>query len=336
MKFAILGTTSWGTTLGIMLAKRGENVSLIAQTTEEAERLNREQQNAKYAPGQPFPPSLKATASMEEACKAADMTIIAVPSSRLRENARKIRKSLDPSTILVSAVKGLEAETGKRMSQLLAEELPSAYKERTCALSGPNLSKEILLGLPASTVLACRNTAMATSGQNMLNSSTFRVYTNDDVAGVEFGGALKNIIAIGAGIADGLGMGNNAKASFISRGLAEITRLGVAAGAHPSTFAGLAGLGDLIATCESKLSRNHYLGEQLAKGRKLDEIRSTMINTVEGVDTTRAALVLAKRYKVEMPITQATYKVLFEGLSPQKAMQELMSRSPRPESEKTG
>ena len=334
MKFAIVGTTSWGTTLAIMLAKRGEDVCLLAQTPQESERLNRERQNAKYAPGQTFPPSLKAMASIEEACHGAEMTIIAVPSSRLRENAKKIKKSLDAATILVSAVKGLEAETGKRMTQLLAEELPSVFKERTCVLSGPNLSKEILLGLPASTVLACRNTNIATSGQNMLNSGTFRVYTNEDVPGVEFGGALKNIIAIGAGIADGLGMGNNAKASFIARGLAEITRLGVAAGAHPSTFAGLAGLGDLIATCESKLSRNHYLGEQLAKGRKLDEIRSTMINTVEGVDTTRAALILAKRYKVEMPIAQVTYQVLFEGMSPQKAMQELMSRSPRPESEK--
>ncbi|MSQ32778.1 MAG: NAD(P)-dependent glycerol-3-phosphate dehydrogenase [Dehalococcoidia bacterium] len=334
MKFAIIGTTSWGTTLGIMLAKRGESVSLLAQTPEEAERLNRERQNLKYAPGQSFPPSLKATASVEDACRGSDMTIIAVPSSRLRENAKKLKKALDPATILVSAVKGLEAETGKRMSQLLAEELPIAFKERTCVLSGPNLSKEILLGLPASTVLACRNTTIATSGQHMLNSGTFRVYTNDDVAGVEFGGSLKNIIAIGAGIADGLGMGNNAKASFISRGLAEMTRLGVAAGAHPRTFAGLAGLGDLIATCESKLSRNHYLGEQLAKGRKLDEIRSTMINTVEGVDTTRAALILAKRYKVEMPIAEATYRVLFEGVSPQKAMQELMSRTPRHESEK--
>lgn len=334
MKFAVLGTTSWGTTLAIMLAKRGENVALIAQTPEEADRLNKEKQNAKYAPGQPFPQSLKATASMDEACKGADMTLIAVPSSRLRENAKKIRKSLDPSTILVSAVKGLEANSGKRMSQLLAEELMPVFKERTCALSGPNLSKEILLGLPASTVLACRNAAVAAAGQNMLNSNIFRVYTNDDVTGVEFGGALKNIIAIGAGIADGLGMGNNAKASFISRGLAEITRLGVAAGAHPRTFAGLAGLGDLIATCESRLSRNHYLGEQLAKGRRLDEIRSTMINTVEGVDTTRAALILAKRYKVDMPIAQATSRVLFEGLSPQKAMQELMNRSPRGEADK--
>lgn len=334
MKFAIIGTTSWGTTLAIMLAKRSESVYLLAQTPEESERLNRERLNAKYAPGQSFPPSLKATASAEEACSGAGMTIIAVPSSRLRENARNIKKSLDRETIFVSAVKGLEAETGKRMTQLLAEELPAAFKEHTCVLSGPNLSKEILLGLPASTVLACRNVKVATAGQSMLNSNTFRVYTNEDVTGVEFGGALKNIIAIGAGISDGLGMGNNAKASFISRGLAEITRLGVAAGAHPRTFAGLAGLGDLIATCESKLSRNHYFGEQLAKGRKLDEIRSTMINTVEGVDTTRAALVLAKRYKVEMPIAEATSKVLFEGMSPQRAMQELMSRSPRTESEK--
>ena len=198
-------------------------------------------------------------------------------------------------------------------------------------MSGPNFAREIVEGKIASTVVAGRNAAMTEHAQTILMSSSFRVYTSDDVTGVELGGALKNIIALGAGIADGLDIGDNGKAAFITRGLAEITRLGIAAGAQPLTFAGLAGLGDLIATCASKLSRNRYVGEQLAQGRSWPEIRDSMSNVAEGVNTTRAALAMANELNVELPITRAAYRVLFEGLAPRDAIVELMERPPRSE-----
>jgi glycerol-3-phosphate dehydrogenase (NAD(P)+) len=217
------------------------------------------------------------------------------------------------------------------MSQVMEEELPAHLHQGICVLSGPNLAKEVVQGKPASTVVAARNPSAAAQAQAILMSPNFRVYTSDDVTGVELGGALKNIIALGAGIGDGLGMGDNAKAAFITRGLAEITRLGLAAGASPLTFAGLAGLGDLIATCASPLSRNHYVGMQLAQSRSWPEIRESMENVAEGVNTTVAALELARGLGVEMPIAQAAHRVLFEGLSPQEAVAELMGRPPRSE-----
>jgi glycerol-3-phosphate dehydrogenase (NAD(P)+) len=217
------------------------------------------------------------------------------------------------------------------MSQVLADELPESFHSRIGVLSGPNLAKEIAQGMPASTVVASRDEWVALKAQELFMCSTFRVYTNNDVVGVELGGALKNIIALGAGISDGLGYGDNGKAAFITRGLVEITRLGVAAGASPLTFAGLAGLGDLVATCSSPLSRNRYVGEQLAAGRGLEEILSSMTNVAEGVDTTLGALRLASELNVDMPLTQAISMVLFEGMDPRQAVTDLMGRAPRPE-----
>ena len=202
---------------------------------------------------------------------------------------------------------------------------------RIGVLSGPNLSKEIAKCIPSSTVVAAKDAELASAAQAMIMTPYFRVYTNTDVLGVELGGALKNTIAIGSGISDGLGLGDNAKAAFITRGLAEITRLGVAAGANPSTFTGLAGLGDLIATSASPLSRNRYVGEHLAKGRKLNDILATMQNVAEGVDTTAAAMKMAQELNVEMPITEATHRILFEGLDPRQAVTELLGRAPQPE-----
>jgi glycerol-3-phosphate dehydrogenase (NAD(P)+) len=331
MKIGIVGTTSWATTLAIMLAERDYEVKLLARTSDEARLLNRERENAKYLPGYAFPKQLRATASAEEALQRTTLVIFAVPSNRLRDNVRQVRHALDEGPAIVSGVKGLEVDTGKRMSQVLVEELPEPLHGNICVLSGPNLSKEIIQKLPAGTVVASHDESVATSVQQMLSSSAFRVYTNTDVIGVELGGALKNIIAIGAGIIDGLGLGSNAKASFLTRGLAEITRLGVTAGAEPRTFAGLAGLGDLMATCNSPLSRNRYVGEQLAKGLSLGDILDSMVNVAEGVDTTRAAIKLAQELRVEMPITEVTYRVLFEGMPVPKAAQELLSRAPRPE-----
>ena len=227
--------------------------------------------------------------------------------------------------------KGLELPTARRMSQVLEDELPADLHSGICVLSGPNLAKEIMDGKAASTVIAGRNPDATQQAQNALMSASFRVYTSPDVLGVELAGALKNIVALGAGIGDGMDAGENAKAAFITRGLAEMTRLGIAAGADPLTFAGLAGLGDVVATCSSRLSRNRYVGEQLAKGRSWPEIRESMDNVAEGVNATQAALVLAQELGVEMPIAEMASRVLFDGLSPQKAMVELMSRPARSE-----
>ena len=328
-KVGVVGTTSWGTTLAIILARRGVDVCLWARTEEEAERLRAENQNSRLLPCVEFPTNLDVTASAEHALAGADLAIIAVPSSTLRDNARKLDRSIGPSTIVVSATKGLEMATGERMSQILEAELSSAPP--ICAMSGPNLAAEIIQGKPSSTVVASPDVAAAATAQSLITSTHFRVYTNEDLVGVELGGALKNIIAVGAGICDGLEYGDNAKAAFITRGLAEITRLGVAAGANPSTFAGLAGMGDLVATCAGTLSRNHQVGERLAKGETQKEIRATMRNVAEGVDTSAAAMHLARELGVEMPITSATFGVLFEAVPLRQAIADLLGRAPRPE-----
>jgi len=261
----------------------------------------------------------------------ADLIIVAVPSHTLRHNIQTIKDCINPGVPVLSAAKGLELPSGKRMSQVMEEELPDKLHSGICAISGPNFAGEIVQGKIASTVVAGRDGHALEQVQAILVSRSLRVYTSEDLLGVELGGALKNIIALGAGIADGLNIGDNGKAAFITRGLAEITRLGIAAGAQPLTFAGLAGLGDVIATCASKLSRNRHVGEQLAQGYSLAEIQESMDNVAEGVNTTGAALAMAKELNVEMPIAQATYQVLFEGLSPQEAITQLMERPPRSE-----
>ncbi len=330
-RVGIAGTTSWGTTLGILLARQGVEVRLWARTEEEARTLRAAGQNERFVPGVPFPSGLRVTASPWEAFGGADLAILAVPSRTLRQNIRAIREPLTAPTIVVSATKGLEMGSGKRMSEILREELPEKLHTGICALSGPNLAKEIVEGKPSSTVIASPNQEAAKTAQAIINSSHFRVYTNDDIVGVECGGALKNIIALGGGICDGLRYGDNAKAAFMTRGLAEITRLGVALGANPLTFAGLAGIGDLVATCSSNLSRNHSVGQQLAEGKTLAYIRASMINVAEGVDTTAAAMILADRLDVEMPITRAIYDVLFNGVGLREAIADLLGRAPSPE-----
>jgi glycerol-3-phosphate dehydrogenase (NAD(P)+) len=331
VKAAVIGTTTWGTTLGIVLARRGISVSQWARSEDEARGLERERQNVARLPDYEFPESMHVTAALDEALDGAGLALFAPPSSSMRENARRVAPYLGESMLVMSASKGLERDTSKRMSQVLAEELPEALHENICVLSGPNLSREIIDGHPASTVIAARDEAVAKRGVDIVMSPTFRAYTNTDLLGVELGGSLKNIIAIGAGMSDGLGYGDNAKGAFVTRGLVEITRLGVAAGARPLTFAGLTCLGDLIATCSSRLSRNYFVGEQLAKGRPLKAVLAKMRNIAEGVDTTVAALALAKELGVEMPITAYTYKVLFEGMEPERAVTELMSRAPTAE-----
>jgi len=332
-RIVIVGTGAWGTTLAVMLARQRDEVFLLARTPEEADTLRAGRENKRFLPGVIFPDDLEITSSLEEALSSCKMLMLVVPAEQMRENVRRIRPHLQTDTIVLSAAKGLEMESALRMSEVIAQELPSEFEDSTCVLSGPNLSREIIAGLPAGTVIASGNADVAESAQSMIMTRRFRVYTHDDVIGVELGGALKNIIALGAGAADEFGYGDNAKAIFMTRGLAEITRLGVAAGANPLTFAGLAGIGDLICTCASRHSRNHYVGEELAKGRSLDAIQRSMNMVAEGVNTTKAALKLARRYEVEMPITEQIHQVLFEGKDPQQAIKDMMLRGPKREFE---
>ena len=299
---------------------------LLSRTPEERDRLIAAGENTRFLPGVAFPPSLEVSDSPSEALEGSAMVLVVVPSDRMRQNARRIAQHVPPSAVVVSATKGLELPSALRMSQVLAEELPDSMGGGICALSGPNLSKEIVQGKPATSVVASESLWAAEQAQAALLSSRFRVYTSDDVVGVELGGAFKNIVALSAGICDGLQFGENAKAALVTRGLAEIARLGVAAGAHPLTFAGLAGVGDVIATCASRLSRNRFVGEQLALGRSWQEIRASMDNVAEGVNATEAALTLAEQLGVEMPIAETTYRVLHQGLSPREAAAELMER----------
>lgn len=310
---AVVGTTSWGMILGVLLANNGTQVRLWARTEQEVAELRDTGPNPALGPGVKFPPNLSVTSSVAEALAGVKAVILAVPSQSIRQNVKLLANHFDGSTLIVSAAKGLEIGSNKRMSQVIADEIEPALWPNICVLSGPNLSQEILSGLPAATVVAAQDEAVAKKVQKLLTTPKFCVFTNTDVIGVELGGALKNIIALGAGIADGLGYGDNAKAALITRGLTEMTALGVALGANPLTFSGLAGLGDLIATCASPLSRNHYVGVELAKGRQLKEITDSMTGVAEGVSTTLAVWNLAQEMGLEMPITEKIYRVLYEG-----------------------
>ncbi len=330
-KIAIIGTTSWGTTLGVVLAGKGFPVRLWARTEREAAELGSAGPDPTLKHGLSFPPQLSVTTVLGEALTDVRAVILAVPAQTIRRNIRLVAPHLNRSTLVMSAAKGLEIDSNKRMSQVIAEEIEPQFRSNICVLSGPNLSREILSDLPAGTVVAAWDETVAREAQRLLNTPKFCVYTNTDVTGVELGGALKNIVALGAGMADGLGYGDNAKAAFITRGLTEITALGVALEANPLTFSGLAGLGDLIATCASSLSRNHYVGVELTKGRSLKEITDSMDGVAEGVGTTAAAWNLAQQLGLEMPITEKIHQVLFAGLEPRQAATELMSVEARHE-----
>lgn len=324
-KIAIVGTTIWGKTLGVVLAQKGLQVRLWARTEEEAAELRNTGSNSALLPGITFPPQLSITSLLGEALAGVGAVIIAVPSQTMRRNIRLVQSYLNGSMIIISAAKGLEMGSNKRMSQVIAEEITPRFWSNICVLSGPNLSREIIRGLPAASVVAAEDEAVARKAQKLLAAPNFCVYTNTDVVGVELGGALKNIIALGAGMVEGLGYGDNAKAAFITRGLTEIVALGVALGANPLTFAGLAGVGDVIATCASPLSRNHYVGVELTKGRSLKEITDSMTGVAEGVSTTIAARNLAQQLGLGMPVTEKIYQVLFEGAEPRQVMIELMA-----------
>lgn len=329
---AVVGTGAWGVTLAVHAARLGVQVALLARTHGEAEAL-RQAGASPRLPGVPFPPTLRVVGDPQAALSEAPVVLLVVPAQTMRASVRSLGAHLAPMAVVVSASKGLEIGRARRMSEVIAEELPGPPGREIAALSGPNLAREVAAGKPSSTVVACANEAGAARVQAALMAPHLRVYTSADVVGVELGGALKNVIALGAGMCDGLEAGDNGKAALMTRGLAEIARLGKAAGAQPLTFSGLAGLGDLIATCMSPLSRNRTLGEQLARGRPAAEAQAAMPQVAEGVSTTIAALQLARRYDVEMPITSLMHRVLFEGLSPQDAGQALMQRDPKRELE---
>jgi glycerol-3-phosphate dehydrogenase (NAD(P)+) len=330
-KVAIIGTTTWGITLGVVLARKGVEVRLWARTEKEATKLSNARFQSPALSGVTLPHQLSIISSMSEALTDAKAVILAVPSQRMRQNIKAVAGYLNGSMLIVSAAKGLELDSNQRMSQIIADEVSPDFRSNICVLSGPNLSWEILHDLPAAAVVAALDEAVARKAQRLLNTPSLCLYTNTDVIGVELGGALKNIVALGAGIADGLGYGDNTKAALITRGLTEITALGVALGANPLTFSGLTGLGDLVATCASPLSRNHYVGVELTKGRSLEEIVKSMNSVAEGLSTTIVAHTLARQFGVEMPITEKIYRVLYEGLSPHQAALELMEANAKHE-----
>ena len=307
-KVTIIGNTSWGSTLGVLLTDKGATVKLWTRSEAEAKELNQERRS--YA----------STSNIGEALNGTDLVIWAVPSQKLRENVNQARDYLTDSMLLMSAAKGLELNSGKRMSQVLAEEIAPSLGGQICVLSGPNLAKEIAQGLPAASVIAAQDVSLAEGARELMESPKFLLSISDDVIGVELSGALKNIIALGAGMMDGLGLGDNAKGAFIAWGWTEVVSLGVTLGARADTFYGLAGLGDLIATCSSTLSRNHYVGCELAKGRSLSEISASMPHVAEGVATAAAAHQLARNQGLDLPIINLINGILFEDLPPSRAL----------------
>ena len=329
-RVAVVGAGAWGTTLAILLAGSGRPVTLWAHTTEAASALAAERENRRYLPGVPLPAEVNVTGHDAELGGEHRALVFAVPSAHARETVRRLAPALDGAAPVLSVVKGIEEGSQRRMSQIIQAELPA---RSVAVLSGPNLAREIAAGKPAGSVVASDDAELAAELASVLSSDRFRVYTNPDVIGVELAGALKNVVALAAGMVDGLGFGDSAKAGIITRGLAEMTRLGVAAGAHPLTFAGLAGVGDLIATCMSPLSRNRRAGELIASGVPWPEAGERLTGVAEGVATVVGALGLAARHDVEMPIAEQVRAVVFDQRPPMVAVADLMARSTKDELE---
>jgi glycerol-3-phosphate dehydrogenase (NAD(P)+) len=329
---AVLGTGSWGTAFAAVLADAGTETVLWARRPELAEAVRTTHENPDYLAGIALPESLTATHDPEEALRGSDFVVLAIPSQTLRDNLAAWAPLVPRDAVLVSLMKGVELGTTKRMSEVIAEVADVPY-DRIAVVSGPNLAREIATKQPAATVVACSDGAAAERLQAATLTPYFRPYTNTDVVGCELGGAVKNVIALACGMAEGMGFGDNTKASIITRGLAEMARLGAALGADAPTFAGLAGLGDLVATCTSPLSRNRTVGEQLGRGRSLDEIVGEMRMVAEGVKSSRSILDLATKHDVEMPIAQHVAHVVHDGMTPKDMVRSLMSREAKAETE---
>jgi glycerol-3-phosphate dehydrogenase (NAD(P)+) len=329
-KLAVVGSGAWGTTLAMTALRAGTDTTLVVRNDDVYTGLLDRRAHPHSLRGIGIPRDLNLTQDVQAAITAADVVLLVVPTQKLRAATAPIAAALG-GKIVVTASKGIEVGTSMLPIQILEDALGNIAETPICALSGPNLAVEIAQGKPGTTVIASKDLDAAAIVQALLVGESFRVYTNHDTVGVQMGGALKNIIAIGAGIGDGLNAGDNAKAAFMTRGIAEIARLGVSLGADPLTFAGLSGIGDLICTCSSNLSRNHQVGVGLAAGKSLEAVLAGMTEVAEGVDTTRAAVDMARTAGVEMPIAQQMYEVLFEGKSPVDAVRSLMVREPRHE-----
>jgi glycerol-3-phosphate dehydrogenase (NAD(P)+) len=326
----VVGAGSWGTAFAQVLVDSGTETVLLARRPEMAEAINEMHENPDYLPRITLPRALVATSDAAEALDGADLVVLAVPSQTLRGNLAGLLELIPPNSVLVSLMKGVELGTDKRMSEVIREvvDVPS---DRVAAISGPNLAREIALREPAAAVVACTDMAVATQVQRACHSGYFRPYRNHDVIGCEFGGAVKNVIALAVGMAAGLGLGDNARASMITRGLAEIARIGVALGAEPLTFAGLAGMGDLVATCSSPLSRNRTFGEDLGRGLTVDQVIAKTRQTAEGVKSCRSILDLAIKHNVAAPITEHVVKVVDEGMTVPEMMTSLLATDPEHE-----
>ncbi|MCM3389078.1 NAD(P)H-dependent glycerol-3-phosphate dehydrogenase [Ureibacillus chungkukjangi] len=322
----VLGAGSWGTALAQVLAENGHHTLVWTHREEQANEINTQHKNQKYLPDTTLAPNLKATSNLEEAVLHSDILVVAVPTKAIREVCSTMGSFLQQKKLFVHVSKGIEPDSLMRISEMLTESLSPDVVEEIVVLSGPSHAEEVVLHHPTTITAACSNLEAAERVQDLFMNQYFRVYTNDDVVGVELGGALKNVIALAAGISDGLGYGDNAKAALITRGLAEITRLGVKMGGNPFTFGGLTGMGDLIATCTSVHSRNWRAGNMLGKGMKLDEVLEQIGMVVEGVRTTKAAYQLSQEYEVPMPITNALFEILFTDKEPKVAVDELMIR----------
>lgn len=325
-RLAVVGGGSWGTALAIVLAPRFEQVSLWVYEVDLAERMASVRENDLFLPGFRLPAPVTPTSSLPEALESADVVLSVLPSQHVRRVFGEMLPALKPEMLFVSATKGLELGTLLRMSEVIREAVRPRFEPSVAVLSGPTFAKEVAGGQPTAIVVSSHDSVVASRIQAAFSGPTFRLYTNGDPVGVEFGAALKNVIAIAAGICQGLDLGSNPRAALVTRGLAEITRLAVAGGGNPLTLAGLAGMGDLILTCTGELSRNRQVGIELGRGRKLDAIVSSMRMVAEGVKTTEAALALAARLSVDLPITQQVAAVL-AGRSPREAWRELMERS---------
>lgn len=331
MQIAIVPAGTWGTALAVPATDGGHDVRLWRRTSGWERTWDR---GHPQLPGLRLPPTARACQDAAEAVEGADLVILGAASVALRETCRAIRPHLNPDSVILTVTKGLEPDTHLRMTEVVEAELPE-WRGRVTALSGPNFAHEVAAGLPTATVIACQDVSVAEFAQDALMTPRFRVYTNPDLVGVELGGALKNVIALGVGIADGLGTGDNARSALITRGLHEMGRLGKAAGANVLTFAGLAGMGDLVLTCTSDSSRNRRAGLAIGRGQSAPQFLDETHLTVEGIRTTRAAWTMAQKLNVVMPITETIHQILYEGLTPQEGTRQLMGRQPTHEGEET-
>jgi len=322
----VLGSGSWGTALAIHLARLEHEVTLWARKPDFAAELGRARENAVYLPGAKFPPSLRVEGSLDRACGGAAVVLFVCPSSGIRSLAEEVRPLLTGQPTLVSAAKGVEHETRMTMSAILEDVLGDRHRIRVGVLSGPSFAREVAVEVPTAVTAAARDLAVAETIQQLFSGPTFRVYTTADVVGVEIGGAVKNVIALAAGVSDGLGFGHNSRAALITRGVAEVTRLATRLGAERTTLSGLSGVGDLILTCTGDLSRNRTVGLRLGRGERLAEITASMKEVAEGVHNTRSVRDLARSVSVEMPITEEMYKLLYEDKAPRQVVVDLMTR----------